>query len=215
MRAGKHIGASRAGRAYHRSSIFPVPGIFFLAKWNSRFRADSKRGGTVFAGYKGDVRFPFRGKLAETNRDGLIKLDLLAGVCDEICIPATAQFEIGFNELFASDFKAETEINDAFEKVPGEPRDDFRVVHVKQASGKELRIDVRIPNGASGAELFAEGPAGWYLTPADPVSVSDGMAMFSLDLSNIPDGADPTTTNLRYTVAVGDHGIEQWVQADR
>jgi DsbC/DsbD-like thiol-disulfide interchange protein len=172
-------------------------------------------GGTVFAGYKGDVRFPFRGKLAETNRDGLIKLDLLAGVCEEICIPATAQFEIGFSELFASDFKAETEINDAFDKVPREPGDDFRVVRAKQLNEKELRIDVRIPDDASEAELFAEGPAGWYLTPADPVSFSDGMAEFSLDLSNIPDGADPAATKLRYTVAVGDRGIEQWVQADK
>lgn len=170
--------------------------------------------GAVFAGYKGTVRFPFRGKMAKPGSKGMIRLNLLAGVCEEICIPATAQFEIPFSDLLASDFGSDMEIKEAFAKVPVEPSDDFKIIRASQGEGDRLTIEVKVPEDGAEAALFAEGPMGWYLPPAKQVSTENGISIFSLDITNVPDGADPAETKLRYTVVQGDKGIEQWVSAE-
>ena len=61
-----------------------------------------------FLGYKDKVSFPFsaKGETLETS----LRLDLLIGVCENICIPATAQFSIPADALNTSDPGAEFEI---------------------------------------------------------------------------------------------------------
>lgn len=171
--------------------------------------------GAIFAGYKGTVRFPFRGKMAKPESKGMIRLNLLAGVCEEICIPATAEFKIPFSALLTSDLASELEIKEAFVSVPGEPDDDFKILRAFPIDGDRLKIEVKVPEDGKKTDLFAEGPLGWYLSPAEHIATESGMATFSLDIANIPDGVDPAGTRLRYTVVQGDRGMEQWISAEK
>ncbi|MGI9401826.1 MAG: protein-disulfide reductase DsbD domain-containing protein [Rhizobiaceae bacterium] len=171
--------------------------------------------GAVFAGYKGTVRFPFRGQMTGQGNNGSIHLNLLAGVCEEICIPAIAQFEIPFSALLSSDPESQLGIGEAFKKVPEEPGGDFKILGVSEDGEDRLTVEVKIPEGEPEPALFAEGPYGWYLPPAEHVSTKDGRAIFSVDIQDIPEGASPAETKLRYTVVQGDRGIEQWVSADK
>ena len=182
--------------------LFPIP---------QRLEAS----GAVFAGYKDAVRFPFRGKMTMPGNKGAIRLNLLAGVCEEICIPATAEFEIPFSALLTSDLESELGIGEAFKMVPNEPGEDFMIAGASQSDNDRLIVEVKIPGGESVPALFAEGPYGWYLPPAEHISTKDGRAIFSVDIQDIPEGASPAETKLRFTVVQGDRGIEQWVSADK
>ncbi len=170
--------------------------------------------GIVFPGYSGTVSFPFRGKMAKTGGDGAIRLNLLAGVCEDICIPATAAFEIPFSDLLTSDPGSVVQIKEAFGTLPHEANEDFKIVRAVKSGPDLLKIEAKIPDAGPDAALFAEGPYGWYLPPAKYESTEKGLTVFSQDITDIPEGADPIGTKLRYTLVHGDRGIEQWVSAE-
>lgn len=166
-------------------------------------------GGSVFAGYSGTVRFTFNGRINGKADESAIGLDLLAGICEEICIPATATFAIGYSQLVQSDPETVRGLEEAKKHLPGKPDREFGIANaVLRAT--HLEIEARIPAGAETPALFAEGPAGWYLVPALLVEAGGQAATFALDLSNIPSDADPATMKLRYTLVAGGRGVEQW-----
>ncbi|MEM7465144.1 MAG: protein-disulfide reductase DsbD domain-containing protein [Pseudomonadota bacterium] len=171
--------------------------------------------GIVFPGYSGTVSFPFRGKMAKSGGEGAIRLNLLAGVCEDICIPATVEFEIQFSDLLTSDPASAMQIKEAFGTLPNEAKDDFKIIRAVKAAADRLEIEVKMPDAGPDAALFAEGPYGWYLPPAKYESTENGLTVFSQDITDIPEGADPTGTKLRYTLVHGDRGIEQWVSAEK
>ena len=167
-------------------------------------------GGAAFAGYKEIVRFTFDGRLNSAGGDGLIVLDLLAGVCEEICIPATARFEIPHSDLMVSDRRAILLREEAEQALPGQSSSEFGIDRIERDKG-QLVIHARTPKGAEPPALFAEGPTGWYLVPA-VIEADNGLGdvVFHLDIGDIPESADPSATQLRYTLVKGSRGVEQW-----
>ena len=166
-------------------------------------------GETDFIGYHGDVRFPFEGMVTMGGGgDSLIKLSLLAGVCEEICIPATAEFEMPVSELMTSDPQAEEIIAEAKLLLPGEPESDFRVETVN-AADDALEITALVPDEKGKAELFVEGPASWQLLPAKLTGRQGKTVQFLLDLSRMPKGEKPAGTELRFTLVSNGKGVEQ------
>jgi DsbC/DsbD-like thiol-disulfide interchange protein len=168
-------------------------------------------GGANFAGYKEPTAFYFTGQMLAS--DGRIAIDMLAGVCQEICIPAQAHFEISFSELNASDPRAETAIAMARSALPAEPRNDFRVEIAGQAPDGTLTVQARTA-GDERPELFVEGPQGWYFPPAQLVSVAGGVASFKIGPPEKPKDA-PVAEKLRFTLRAGNSAIEQWVAPQR
>ena len=169
---------------------------------------------TDFIGYHDEVRFPFEGMMTTGGSDGLIRLNLLAGVCLDICIPAIAEFEIPIAELMASDPQAETIIEEAALSLPGTPMPDFRVESAR-AKGDALEITALVPDGEGKAELFVEGPASWQLLPAKLTERQNGTARFLLDLSRMPEGQKPDGVELQFTLVANGKGIEQRLTPSR
>jgi DsbC/DsbD-like thiol-disulfide interchange protein len=166
-----------------------------------------KAGGAEFAGYKGQTAFHFTGQALAN--DGLIALDLIAGVCQEICIPAQAHFEISFDDLNVSDPRAETAIAMARAQLPGEAREDLHVSSASQKGDGTLTVQAIVKAGES-PELFVEGPQDWYFPQAHLVSVADGTATFEIRPAEKPDGAPPAG-KLRFTLRAGGNAVEQWI----
>lgn len=161
-----------------------------------------------FVGYHDRVMFTFEGMVTDFASDGTIRLNLLAGVCEEICIPATAAFELPTSDLMVSDPLAEQAVAEAALTLPGTPNDTFRVDSAT-VSGDGIEVSATLPDTDGKADLFVEGPASWRLLPAELVSREDGSARFRLDLSHMPDDAEPRRTELRFTLVSNGAGVEQ------
>lgn len=168
--------------------------------------------GSRFAGYKGTVRFVFKGETTGA-QDGRIGLDFLAGVCDEICIPAMAHFEIPFSRLNVSDAEAARAIAEALPLLPSAPRPGLRTVAARLSPEGHLRVQTETAPGEDAPQLFVEGPDGWYFEPAKLISREGSIANFEADALEMPAGVGET--RLRMTLAQGQDSVEEWVAPSR
>lgn len=160
-----------------------------------------------YAGYKKRVAFPFEGTFGDA-ATGNITLDLLIGVCEEICIPAQAEMSIDMKRLTQSDPAAKQAISFARLLVPKWTEAENLIISVRQMQPKTLRIEIAHPSRFGKPDLFVEGPQNWYLQPAELLSQSETSARFELDISRIPNGANPEDETLHYTLVFGQKGIE-------
>ncbi len=163
--------------------------------------------GAVFAGYKDVVSFPFDGQLLSST-GGEIKLNLFIGVCEEICIPAQAKFELPLELLMTSDPEAMRVITSAKLSLPAMDSGQAEILNVSNGANHTLNIEVDLKGIIETPALFVEGPEDWYLTPAKLLSQTNKIATFALDLSEVPEDADPLTAPLRYTLVSGSTGYE-------
>ncbi|MEZ5871887.1 MAG: protein-disulfide reductase DsbD family protein [Nitratireductor sp.] len=162
-----------------------------------------------FAGYRGRVLFPFEGSALSLDQAGRIHLSMIAGVCAEVCIPATAEFEIPFAKLMGSDSEAVMVIEDAKASLPAGPHDGLRVIALARDGDAALTVTAEVAQDAPAAELFAEGPAGWNLRPASLVSRDGNTASFRIDLSELDPNLAIGGSLLRLTLGDGASGVEQ------
>ena len=160
-----------------------------------------------YAGYKKKVMFPFEGDLLATS-GAKIKLDLLIGVCSEVCIPATAQFQITDDKLLQSDPRAVQSVSFAKLTIPKTKDADEFILSREQINENSLYIKLKHKKSFGKPSLFVEGPTEWYLLPAELVSQEENSALFKLDLSRMPKGTHVFKHALRYTLVSGTKGIE-------
>jgi DsbC/DsbD-like thiol-disulfide interchange protein len=160
-----------------------------------------------YAGYKKKVMFPFEGELLATS-GAKISLDLLIGVCSEVCIPATAKFHIDSDELLQSDPQAVQAFSFAKITVPKVADADSVLVSREQKTDGALFIKTKHKQSFGTPSLFVEGPNDWYLLPAELMSQNETTATFKLDLSRVPKDTDILSHKLRYTIVTGTKGIE-------
>jgi len=159
-----------------------------------------------YAGYKKKVSFPFEGELLATNQ-GKIDLNLIIGVCSEICIPARAEFKIPVRELLRSDPRAFQAITLANLSLPRQAATD-KIISVENGDNNDLIVTVEHSKDFGTPNLFVEGPADWYLKPAKLLHQDEDKAIFSLDLSLAPKDINPLDSKLRYTLVTGSTGVE-------
>lgn len=163
-------------------------------------------GGSRFAGYKEAVSFVFSGEALSPG--GSIVVDLMAGVCEEICIPATARLELPLSALNVSDAKSAMALMEARSRLPGEPREGMRVTAIEVDADRQLLVEAEAPSEGGPPELFVEGPQGWYFAQAHLLSAEDGKARFSVPIAGRPqDLSAPVPLTL--TLTAGAAGAEQ------
>ena len=175
--------------------LFPVPAYL-------------EAGGAKFAGYKDTVRFLVEGRRIIAGAGAEIGLDVMIGVCEEICIPATASFTLTDAELQQSDFLAMQAIASAREKLPAAPNEEMRIVDLSRIDDRTLRVEAKVPQDADAADLFVEAPAGWYVTPAKLLSMTGGVATFELPAEK-GSSAAYGKARFRLTLSSGGQSVEQ------
>ena len=169
-----------------------------------------KAGDSTFAGYRGETAFFFEGIVIDATSAGSIVLDLLAGVCEEICIPAQMHFELPFSAMNVSDAEAIAEIEQAQAALPGKPVAGWSVTEVKFDGENGLLVSADIASGASPV-LFSEGPAKWYLQQSELLSTDDSHAVFRVKIADRPKDGDVTRAIFRFTLVDGNKAIEQFL----
>ncbi|MFQ5625464.1 MAG: protein-disulfide reductase DsbD domain-containing protein [Methyloligellaceae bacterium] len=151
-------------------------------------------------GYKKEVIFPVLIEPVEAGQPIDVRLKMEFAVCADICIPAEAdlQLKVGKDGWFSRSYGSL--LSRYLARVPGKQargsRTGLSVSHTEaRLSGVApyLAIDARFPVGAQDADLFVEGPEGFYLAPAELVDRrSDGTIRFKVDLTK---GDDPKDLN--------------------
>jgi len=160
-----------------------------------------------FIGYRDRAAFTFEG-MAQGSV-GAIRLELMAGVCKDICIPATASLEIPLRDLFVSDIAAEDAVAAARADLPEAPRDDFRVTGARPVEAG-FEIAVAVPDADAPAELFVEG-----------LGAAAAMSVQALDRTGqsrrfvVEAPAHNTAPELTLTLSQGGRGVEQRVTPSR
>ncbi len=160
-----------------------------------------------YAGYKNKIMFPFVGELLATG-SAEINLNLLIGVCSEVCIPATAQLSIKNSQLLQSDPQVIKAVSFAKIAVPVIKNAEDILISREQINENTLYIKTKHKKSYGKPSMFVEGPADWYLTPAELVSQEENFAVFKLDVSRAPKGTHIFAHKLRYTIVTGSSGIE-------
>ena len=160
-----------------------------------------------YAGYKGTVAFPLDGQSFQ-GVETEINLDLLIGVCAEICIPAQARMKITSDELANSDPFANQIIWTAEKQIPRKVKPDEMPVSKEMDGDDNLIISVNYKDLGDKPALFVEGPPEWYLQPASLIARENNQGIFALDVSNAPEGSDILAEELVFTLVDGPNSVE-------
>jgi DsbC/DsbD-like thiol-disulfide interchange protein len=168
-------------------------------------------------GYRRDVIFPLSIRAANPALPTTLRLKLDFGVCQKICIPATAGISL---EIPPGNSVALPALDAAEARVPVSvslgKREAPAVVAARLDRAKELRalIDVTVPPGRP-FDLFAEGPTEeWALPLPSKIESNAGRARFSVMLDGAPAGSGPIPSKLRLTLTADDRAVEVLVPLD-
>jgi DsbC/DsbD-like thiol-disulfide interchange protein len=162
-------------------------------------------GGEAF-GYDGGVVFPLRIKPRDAAKPATLKLNADFAVCEKVCLPVKARFELTLPAAGASPYAGA--IDTALAAVPRvvSPK-DFGVLEARGADS--WRLCSAYEKGPP-RDLFVEPPEGWWLKvgPAH----ADGQDCFTLTIGDKPKDA-VLPIMLRLTLTGGASALETTVDA--
>ena len=142
-----------------------------------------------------------------------LRLEALYGVCEDVCIPARAEAAVTLAPGAPDDPLARIAIGEAWRRVPGPAVPGQLDIDAVEISGDALEIEVTAPPDGS-VDLFAEGPADWYLRQPQLVSREGRTARFRLPLAGKPEDAEPRGETFRFVAVAGGDAIEEEVVLD-
>ena len=219
-KVGVEITLSRNALTYWRSPgdagvppVFAFGGSANLADAKVLYPAPGRyiEGGGAAFGYRDRVVFPVEVRPADPSRPVSVKLDLNYAVCENICIPAEASMQMSLRP--DAPRSAEAADIEAFrQKVPQPiamtvtPR--FHLWGVRDAAKPTWRVKLANPP-AAGADLFAEGPDGWYFDTA-----RSGDLTFDIILAEKPKTSALPLDGVVLTINEGDRAYEATTRLD-
>lgn len=227
LRAGIEIQLKRGWHTYWRyagdAGIPPhfdwsgsknIAAIEILWPAPTRIRVED---GIESIGYYDSVTLPLRVRPQDPAKPVMLQLDLKFGVCEKICIPASAKaaLEIPLGSTAPNSALAAAEARVPARTKPG-ATGTLRILGSKLERGKAPRVfvDVAVPPSVN-FDLFAEGPTEeWALPLPKRVGAKDGRARFAVPIDGAPTGGSPIPRNLRLTLVAGPDAIEVMVPLD-
>ena len=157
--------------------------------------------------YDGDVTFPIDVTRLFTGRDVTLSARGVIGVCREICVPVPFATSVTHDAHGGTSFAVASDLAKARSGLPEPARAALRVERAR-IDADTLHVTARVPQGAGAITLFPDGPANWYLAPAEPVSLTGGAARFELPVpKNRVAGA--RGTSLRFLLKADGRGVTQ------
>src|SRR5690606_23934820 len=144
-----------------------------------------------------------------------LKLDF--GVCEKICIPATATLAL---KIPAGSGRSLPALDAAEARVPAKvapgAAGELRVLggKLERRPSPQAIVDVAVPPGEP-FDLFAEGPTdAWALPLPKRIESKDGRARFVIAIDGAPAGGGPTPSKLHLTLVAGAEAIEAVLPLD-
>ncbi len=173
-----------------------------------------------YQGYKAGVILPVRITPAKPGAPVTLALKLDYAVCEKICIPVRGEARL---TLPAAPAGSSPRVAAALAAVPvpqapAEPG-DLTVGSASFESRAALRVLVSVPDAEPKAEIFVEGPSGWFFGKPErqpslsPVQGGSGRPLAFIVPAEPPaDAAGPVT--LRVTLVAGERAVESELPLD-
>ncbi|MBU4527748.1 MAG: hypothetical protein KUA43_12065 [Hoeflea sp.] len=172
-------------------------------------------GYAIWAGYTASVKFPLTFERTAAGSASIHAL-VFVGICEKICVPFQAEFEIDLPEGTGTDDAARASIREAFDRLPEPAGADFNVEQAALAAdGGQLEISARLPQfRPSGVtpDVFVAGPTGFAFAQPKLVAEVGGSIRWSVDIASVPATAAPEQSEtLDIVVTLGQRAISQSV----
>ncbi|MEH6726288.1 MAG: protein-disulfide reductase DsbD domain-containing protein, partial [Hyphomicrobiales bacterium] len=163
-------------------------------------------------GYKHRVVFPIEIELEGAGRPTHLKLDIVLGICREVCIPVMEQFSLKLPPVFMATEAAKTVLSAARNSVPTQTIDTQRpLIKIEERVGKTPLLTISVPLELQITDVFVEGPDTWFLTLPEKVSDKDAehVQTWQLALDGTPVGIKPWGAAMRLTMVGPEKSFEQ------
>lgn len=175
---------SRSQKVTSHSVRYPVP------QWISLPDAE-------FYGYKEKVSFVFTADAMDI--DASLELDLHIGVCEEICIPATAQFSLSSDQLNTSDAKSDTAIAIGQSTLPALASEKLSVTEIT-INGRRVSGILRAGNSEGPIDVVLELADIWTSDPASAKRDAEGIWQFETKLPKSLLGKNFDNSDWQYSI---------------
>lgn len=159
-------------------------------------------GGTHWAGYKKPVSLPVTLTLAEPNQPTRLKGHAFLGICETICIPVTAEFDIPIDHA-ESDSLSKTLISTAFEQLPSNATASFGAASAIK-TGDNIELVVNFPSDDQDIDVFAAGNGSIAYGMAKLEKRDPDRAVFSVPIAS---GKQEKSMVLNYTLVQGKKAV--------
>lgn len=161
-----------------------------------------------WAGYAQPVVLPVTFKVDDPTRFSAIDVDVLLGICHEICVPVQARLSVNAGSA-ADDEAARAAVELAFATLPVPANDEFGVVSAIDR-GKTLDLEVRLPEGTREADVFVVAPSGLKLGKPS-ASGSGSERTFSIPVEQRSGSSPPA---FGYTLVAGERAVSGTARLD-
>lgn len=160
-----------------------------------------------WAGYDQAVSLPITLDLADAPGTGTVKASAFLGVCEKICIPVQATFQVATAAVSGTS-RDQALVEAAFMTLPGNPSAAFGVTSIEQGP-ESLDVSVAVPGDPSAAELFVAGSDGYSLGAPTRI-VKDGRPYFAIPVLSRP--REATAASLPYTLVSNSGAVSGMIE---
>ncbi|MCR9237393.1 MAG: protein-disulfide reductase DsbD family protein [Alphaproteobacteria bacterium] len=163
-------------------------------------------------GYKHRVVFPIEIELEGAGRSTNLELDIVLGICREVCIPVMERFSLKLPPIFVATEAAKTILNAATETVPMKVDEAQQPeIKVTERVGTTPVVTVSVPTMFLIKDIFIEGPDTWFLSLPEklPANDADQLDVWQLPLDGTPIGKEPWGAAMRLTMVGTNESFEQ------
>lgn len=164
-----------------------------------------------YAGYKKSLAFPVDLQTKDAGDDTHLQADIFLGVCNEICVPISANIELDLKE-FQTSTEQNTLIENARFNLPTEPAKDFNLKQAEYIADTnsvefELTLPAFYPPNMQ-PEIFIQSPEKWPMSQPKLVKSEDGAVRFRSDVFDQPNADAPLTGPLYVLLKLGQRSVE-------
>nr|WP_306265264.1 protein-disulfide reductase DsbD domain-containing protein [Pararhizobium sp. IMCC3301] len=219
--AGLEIELDKNWKTYWRSPgdsgippTFDWSGASNIAQTRAQFpapvRFTDEYGESV--GYKKHVVFPIEIDLQRPGVPTNLELNVILGICREVCIPVSERFSLKIPPVFVATNSAKEILNSATASVPIVASVTERPqVSIVERAGTTALLTIRVPADLQIQDVFVEGPQTWFLGLPQKLQSSGGTngSEWALALDGVPLGESPWGAAMRLTMVGPDQSFEQ------
>ncbi|WP_274629778.1 protein-disulfide reductase DsbD domain-containing protein [Arvimicrobium flavum] len=149
-----------------------------------------------WVGYKHSLALPVTFRLAAPTEPARIVAEVFIGVCETICIPVQARFEVDPASDPGNPEDAAL-VERAGAALPSAPQEDFGV-ELLSAGEDQLVVEAAFPGDAAAVDLFLAGTEGYSLGRPHK-EIRDGKVTFAVPIIDRP-AEKPVGAGLPYTL---------------
>lgn len=190
-----HIASSTSGVSV-ASVLYPVPKLIM-------------NGDMRDIGYDQSVLLPFKIGTLDPAKDSTLKLSAFIGVCQNICIPFQADFDLNVSASSTATDEERQSIENAHKNLPQQPDETFKVASYQYKQNNMVTFDVLLPEGADGKfEAFLTGPDGYAFTTLSNLKHNGKHAVFDMDITGLPKRFTMQGSTWRILIKTGDKAME-------